>query len=284
MQINDGSTAEEASTRSPLAPRAALHKFQLSSQDGAILLRVLAESLRVNRHYELLLWLSGELQQFLPHNLLLSAWGDFANRRLSLDVVSALPGVRTRGLKDCRIHDLVLQCHAQWVEGGRRPLAAIWAGATPASGRRCGCSIHGALRGMRSVLVHGTRDERSGQESVYICFNRASFTRGRCKETFLSVVDLLMGPIDAAFRRIAVLPLDEGCEAPEHDAFDLSPREREIVLCLCEGKSNATIARTLNISTFTVKNHLQSIFEKTGATNRTQVVAAYNRATCLSSS
>ena len=62
------------------------------------------------------------------------------------------------------------------------------------------------------------------------------------------------------------------------DPFALSPREREIVLCLCQGKNNAAIAESLRISTFTVKNHLQSIFEKTGASNRTEVVAAYNKA------
>jgi transcriptional regulator EpsA len=271
-----------------LPPKPALHRFQPSTEDGAILLRILCESLRVNRHYELLLWLSGELQQFLPHNILISAWGDFSRRDLILDVVSALPGVRTDRLKDCRIHDLVTQCYAQWVERGRRPLVASWAGAGVTPDTRCACSIHDALRGMRSLLVHGFRDERSGHESLYICFNPASFTRGRCKEDFLSMVDLLLGPIDAAFRRVAVLPIEEGTRAPAaDDPFDLSPREREIVACLCEGKNNAAIAATLRISMFTVKNHLQRIFEKTGATNRTEVVAAYNRMrgpACLSSS
>jgi transcriptional regulator EpsA len=235
-----------------------------------------------------LLWLSGELQQFLPHNILLAAWGDFASRKLTLDVVSAVPGVRTDRLKECRIVDLVMHCHAQWVERARRPLVVSPAGAGVAPETRCGCSIHSALRGTCSLLVHGSRDERGAQDSLYICFNPASFTRGRCKEDFLSVVDLLLGPIDSAFRRIAALPMEErAAAAAAEDPYALSPREREIVVCLCQGKSNAAIAESLRISTFTVKNHLQSIFQKTGATSRTEVVAAYNKAgrsACLSSS
>lgn len=262
--------------------------FRLSTEDGARFLRILSDSLAVNRHYELFQWLSGELQRFLPHSLLISAWGDFAGRSVALDVVSALPGARTDRLKDCRIDNLVMHCYEQWREQARRA-TFVTAHARLAPEARCGCTIHGALRGMRSLLVHGFRDERSGQEALYIFFNPASFTRGRCKQGFLSMVDLLAGPIDAAFRRVAVLPPEDVAAASGPVPFDLSPREHEVVACLCQGKSNATIAATLGISLFTVKNHLQRIFEKSGATNRTEVVAAYNRArsadpACLSSS
>lgn len=247
----------------------------LSTEDGAVLLRIFSDSLRVQRHYELLQWLSGELQQFLPHTLLISAWGDFARRELTLDVVSALPGVRTGELKHCRIYDLVMQCHARWLRAGRQPIVVPLPGPGAAPPPACACSIHAALRGMRSLLVHGFRDERSGQDSLYICFNPASFTRGRCKEAFLSMVQLLVCPIDAAFRRVAALPGAAAAAARSGALFDLTAREQEIVVLLCEGKSNAAIAATLGISPFTVKNHLRRIFEKTGAASRTEVIALH---------
>ncbi|MBL8177681.1 MAG: response regulator transcription factor [Bryobacterales bacterium] len=48
----------------------------------------------------------------------------------------------------------------------------------------------------------------------------------------------------------------------------LTPREREIVSCLCRGLRNKEIATELSITPGTVKVHLMHIFEKTGAKDR----------------
>jgi DNA-binding CsgD family transcriptional regulator len=48
----------------------------------------------------------------------------------------------------------------------------------------------------------------------------------------------------------------------------LSPREAEIVRYVALGWSSGEIACSLGISTQTVKNHLRSVYRKTGAVNR----------------
>ncbi len=48
----------------------------------------------------------------------------------------------------------------------------------------------------------------------------------------------------------------------------LTPRERQIVSCLCRGLRNKQIAAELSITAGTVKVHLMHIFEKTGAKDR----------------
>lgn len=48
----------------------------------------------------------------------------------------------------------------------------------------------------------------------------------------------------------------------------LTPREREIVRCLCRGMRNKEIAMELSITPGTVKVHLMHIFEKTGVKDR----------------
>ena len=50
--------------------------------------------------------------------------------------------------------------------------------------------------------------------------------------------------------------------------LDLTDRESEIVPLIVEGLSNEAIASKLFISPHTVKNHVTSIFRKSGATNR----------------
>ena len=76
-----------------------------------------------------------------------------------------------------------------------------------------------------------------------------------------------------------------GVQAPETQAngfgqlndvdtrYLLTPREFEVLQALSQGLSNKAIARKLEISLHTVKFHVESVFRKLGARNRTEAVA-----------
>lgn len=53
----------------------------------------------------------------------------------------------------------------------------------------------------------------------------------------------------------------------------LSPREREVLGAIAEGRSAPEIGRELYLSTATVKSHLQSLYEKLGVSDRAAAVA-----------
>src|SRR5919205_542802 len=53
--------------------------------------------------------------------------------------------------------------------------------------------------------------------------------------------------------------------------YKLTAREMDIVSAIAEGQSNRQIAERLSISLQTVKHHLTSIFDKTGASNRLEL-------------
>jgi DNA-binding NarL/FixJ family response regulator len=53
--------------------------------------------------------------------------------------------------------------------------------------------------------------------------------------------------------------------------YKLTVRDLEIVSAIAEGQSNRQIAERLGISLQTVKHHLTSIFDKTGASNRLEL-------------
>jgi DNA-binding CsgD family transcriptional regulator len=57
----------------------------------------------------------------------------------------------------------------------------------------------------------------------------------------------------------------------EHNS--LTPREREVLLWLTQGKSNAEIGLILGITTATVGKHLERIYPKLGVENRTAAVS-----------
>lgn len=50
----------------------------------------------------------------------------------------------------------------------------------------------------------------------------------------------------------------------------LSTREREVLACLAQGRSNREIAAALSVTLATVKSHLVRIYAKLGATNRNE--------------
>ncbi|GAA1223313.1 response regulator transcription factor [Kitasatospora nipponensis] len=67
----------------------------------------------------------------------------------------------------------------------------------------------------------------------------------------------------------AVVPIP-AAEAPAGDG--LTEREREVLLLIAEGLSNAEIAERLYLGQATVKTHINRVFAKTGARDRAQAV------------
>ena len=68
-----------------------------------------------------------------------------------------------------------------------------------------------------------------------------------------------------------------GNGAPPNGEPSLSPREREILTLLAEGKTQKQIAAALVISSKTVATHIQHLLAKLGVNSRAQAVAAAYR-------
>ncbi len=77
----------------------------------------------------------------------------------------------------------------------------------------------------------------------------------------------------ATLSQEATQVLIQATTRPPQPGHDLTPREREVLGLLVEGKTNREIARTLYVSHSTVKFHVSSILSKLGVAGRTEAVA-----------
>jgi hypothetical protein len=74
-----------------------------TAEESEKFLHIIKGCARIQRHYEIFRLTQGELQYFIPHQILISAWGDFRRwRELTVDVISSLLGVRTERVANCR--------------------------------------------------------------------------------------------------------------------------------------------------------------------------------------
>jgi two-component system NarL family response regulator len=114
------------------------------------------------------------------------------------------------------------------------------------------------------VVALGQHD---GDEEIYRILEA-----GACGYLFKNdpVSDIVAALRDARAGRSFVSPHARERLAERHRWPDLTPREREVLALLAEGRCNATIAAVLDIKHGTVKLHVRSILAKLGVEDRSQ--------------
>ena len=239
--------------------------------------RIIQQGIQVRGHFDLLRWLQGEVQHYLPHEIMLAAWGDFGSNFICYDIVSSLPGVRTAHLGPVGLSPLLRRLHKHWVEMGRMPCSDVGPGILHAQGI-LQCAFGGVLQGMRSSLLHGISDKRGRHDCLYVVFS----SKDELNSSMLTAMEVLLPYLDIALRRVEPLSHRPGkgrlrAGSQESEAYRLSQRESEIMDWVKIGKTNDEIGTILSISSHTVKNHIQHIFKKLDVYNRLQAISKLER-------
>ncbi len=91
------------------------------------------------------------------------------------------------------------------------------------------------------------------------------------------IPDAKAGGAVAARRERAAAAASEAGTRPAHPGFGLTPRQAEVLALLLQGKPNKLIARELEVSVDTVKDHVAAVLRALKVTTRTQAVLAVGR-------
>jgi transcriptional regulator EpsA len=263
---------------------ATLATISPKKEDLARYYALISQVFGVRRHIDLMHWLQGDVQFYLPHDILVAAWGDFHLGLVHYDIVSSIPDVRSENVESEAITPLLTGLFDRWIAQDRRPFSLkvcergfTWDNeATPGP-------IGDAMRTMRSSLIHGINDQRGRHDCLYVLFS-ARTQRHRNERTALK---FLLPYIDNALRQVELLPNQYVRTSttpiaatlainPDNDVTVLSEREAGIMKWVAMGKTNGEIGRILDVSAFTVKNHMQRIFKKLDVLNRAQAVSAFS--------
>ena len=252
-------------------------------EDLARYYALISQVFEVRRHIDLMHWLQGDVQHYLPHDILVAAWGDFHLGLVHYDIVSSIAGVRSENAESEAITPLLTGLFDRWIAQDRRPFSLkvcergfTWDNmATPGP-------IGDAMRTMRSSLIHGINDQRGRHDCLYVLFS-AQPQRHRNERTALK---FMLPYIDNAMRQVELLPgqyvarstapAEVVTSGSDTEVTVLSEREAGIMKWVALGKTNGEIGSILDVSTFTVKNHMQRIFKKLDVLNRAQAVSAFS--------
>ena len=251
----------------------------LSSKELQRYHQVVTRSVEVRSHFDVLAWLQGDMQRYLPHDILIAAWGNFQNGAIHHDIISPMAGVRSQTSNAPTVTPLLLNLYTRWVDFGRKPFALnAGDGGFLMQDSSLLSEVGAALQQMRCAMVHGIVDERGSHDCLYVAFS----TKDKFRAAERGTMALVLPYIDTALRQITHLPHQSAAHhngtvvaspSAAQTEFNLSQRECEILHWVSKGKTNPEIAQILNISAFTVKNHMQRVFQKLNVTNRAQAVS-----------
>lgn len=250
----------------------------IAPEQSECLLRVMEAAPQVCRRHQFFVWTQGDLQRWLPHKISICGTYDRDQRDLVFDVFNNVPVPEPflQAFRDGR--SLFLQqALAAWRRG--RQQAALLK-VSDLSRAEPDMLQELAALGYEHVMMHGlTRPGRPDELESFFVFVQSG---APYQSEALLAMDMLLPCVHQVYQRVCVTersmtsgrPMTTSSAGiPYQRPIPITEREREILLWVRDGLSNQQISEKLGISALTVKNHVQKILRKMGASNRAQAVA-----------
>jgi transcriptional regulator EpsA len=217
---------------------------------------------------DLFMWSQGPLWAFLPHDVMLFSVADSQSQWLMSDCLHSQP------LKGQTVNALIDSHHgllALLIQESRKlDMRKLFIDAKGRSDQPIAPELG---RAVLSLKLGGLWFVDSG---ALPGFHRVSFALLGTQLPEMAQLQWgwIAPSIQAALVRVAAgqSAADAPLTDPPLEAQALTARQMEIMKWVRQGKTNHEIGAIMDISPFTVKNHLQKIFQRLNVTNRVQAL------------
>jgi len=245
----------------------------LDSEDRDHLIWVIESSLQVRSHSGFFLWAQGALQTLVPHEMLICGVADTQKQRFDLQWFACNHRFREE--------HFVAACDP--ADGVIARLMSIWT----KTGEPCFLFPGSVDAGtaellqryqLHNVVVHGVGG-KDGGVSGFFCF---SHTKLDHSARSVHILEMITPFVHITYSRMLADEVRNKATTRRNGAArtallagdnPVTGREIEILHWIKEGKTTQDIARVLELSPFTVKNHVQRILRKLDAKSRPHAIA-----------
>jgi len=231
----------------------------------------------VRRKYQFFVWTQGSVQMLLPHKLAICGVYDRGRKEVRLEAFNSIviPVGVLAVMTDGQSQLMQYMINA-WINNRGRALVVRL---SSISARPTAPAVE-ALQaaGFSELLVHGvSRPQRATEIETLFVFGSPGSTVCAAEtdgiELMLPHLHSTYLRVQAIEREIAEAGVRPTASGVGYSSASISEREEQVLGWVREGMSNQEIGVQLGISPLTVKNHVQKILRKLGATNRAQAVA-----------
>ena len=231
----------------------------------------------VRRKYQFFVWTQGSVQMLLPHKLAVCGVYDRGRKEVRLEAFNSIviPASVLAVMTDGQSQLMQYMINA-WINNRGRALVVRL---SSISARPTAPAVE-ALQaaGFSELLVHGvSRPQRATEIETLFVFGSPGSTVCAAEtdgiELMLPHLHSTYLRVQAIEREIAEAGVRPTASGVGYSSASISEREEQVLGWVREGMSNQEIGVQLGISPLTVKNHVQKILRKLGATNRAQAVA-----------
>ena len=241
------------------------------------IVQVIEASVDVRRKYQFFVWTQSSFQLLLPHKVVICGLYDRSRKQVRLELVNSIvvPANLLTLLTDGQ-SPLMQQVVNAWINNRGRPLVVKLEALAGRGVAAASESLQAA--GYSQLLVHGvSRPQRANEiESLFVFASPGS----GISALQLGSIELLLPYLHSTYLRVQSIERENTDARSQpvaarsgYSSASISEREEQVLGWVREGMSNQEIGVQLGISPLTVKNHVQKILRKLGATNRAQAVA-----------
>lgn len=263
-----------------VVPHADSDMEHLDDRRSLAIVQAIESAIDVRRRYQFFVWTQGRMQAFLPHKLAVCGVYDRNQKQVRLEVFNSvvIPAPVLSILTDGQ-SPLMQHVVNAWINNRGRPLVFTLSSVTS---RQLAQSAEALIdAGFRELLMHAvSRPQRVNEIETMFVFASPEVAIAPSQVTDL---ELILPHLHSTYLRVQSIEREVGdalsartqqsASKRGYTSATVSEREAQVLSWVREGLSNQEIGAQLNISPLTVKNHIQKILRKLGATNRAQAVA-----------